>query len=136
MRLGKLSLLGLVEGQLERSPCPIPARCARNTSCYQTRGKYPFPETFAYERQHTETTTVVRTGGASPERRLVQLWTESDALMSLVRTSSERNGEAQSITPPKWFLAVGALVFLAVAAVYAFSLTFSQFAPYDDQGFL
>ena len=37
---------------------------------------------------------------------------------------------------PRWLLALGALVFLAVAAVYAFSLTFSQFAPYDDQGCL
>ena len=37
---------------------------------------------------------------------------------------------------PRWLLVFGALVFVAIAAVYAFSLTFSQFAPYDDQGCL
>jgi len=35
---------------------------------------------------------------------------------------------------PLWVLAPAALAFVAVAVVYAFSITFSQFAPYDDQG--
>ena len=35
---------------------------------------------------------------------------------------------------PAWILGTVALNFIAIAGVYAFSITFSQFAPYDDQG--
>ena len=47
-----------------------------------------------------------------------------------------RSGGALLPELPRWLLVFGALVFVAIAAVYAFSLTFSQFAPYDDQGLL
>src|ERR1039458_7986174 len=35
---------------------------------------------------------------------------------------------------PAWILGPVALVFIALAGVYAFGTTFSQFADYDDQG--
>jgi len=37
---------------------------------------------------------------------------------------------------PARALAAVALIFLCLAAVYAFSTTFSKFAPYDDEGFM
>lgn len=45
-------------------------------------------------------------------------------------------GRASLPELPRWLLVFGALIFVAIAAVYAFSLTFSQFALYDDQGLL
>jgi len=51
---------------------------------------------------------------------------------------ADRPGERRNRCPrfSHWILAAGALLFLTVAAVYAFTTTFGQFRAYDDEGCL
>jgi hypothetical protein len=54
----------------------------------------------------------------------------------MTQDPTEEQPSGQRVNFPAWVLWSAAILFLAIAGIYAYTVTFSQFAAYDDEGYL